>query len=56
MESETGASELPDYEVTPEEKVLSSKVYEAMNAFSEYSRMREQEELFAKWKTQEAQI
>lgn len=56
MESETGASELPDYEETPEEKELSSKVYETMNAFSEYSRMREREEIFAKWKTHEAKI
>lgn len=49
-EAETGKPDLPKYEETPEEKELSRKVYEAMSAFSDYSRKRERAEIFAKWK------
>ena len=48
-EAETGKPDLPKYEETPEEKELSRKVHEAMNAFSDYSRKRERAEIFAKW-------
>ena len=54
-EEETGKSDLPKYEETPEEQGLARKVYEAINAFSEYSRQRERAEIFAKWKDQKTQ-
>ena len=52
LDAETGETNLPKYEETPEEQELSGKVYEAMNAFSTYSRQRERAEIFAKWKAQ----
>lgn len=50
LDAETGEANLPKYEETPKEQELSGKVYEAMNAFANYSRQRERAEIFAKWK------
>ena len=50
LDAETGEPNLPKYEETLEEQELSGKVYEALNAFSNYSRQRERAEIFAKWK------